>query len=309
MQKDFDFTLGLGLPPSVKELRLFKSLIAYVNALGRFCLSEKQFGDGELLSSSVEVYYSLFHLGVATLMMLKQYDFAIQKELLLPDGSNIGRVKRITGLTHKKLRNELEKCSRVSSFVKDLSSILEETVQLRELFSYGPYVQKYDRRTENGQMVIMLYLPVNFDYECGIGASAKIRKSSLRERMERSLLETRHLIGGFATFMRDRVEDYSKTEKDEILSLFLLLPANLHIHLRSYVPEHLFLRIESLCEAFCKELGNGYLNAYHRGEEVFDKQQFDESFKKGQIIQAIELRISKTANGTSKPDNNSNRGC
>lgn len=109
--------------------------------------------------------------------------------------------------------------------------------------------------------------------------------------------------------MRDRVEDYSKTERDEALSLFLLLPAVLHIHLRPYVPEHLFLRIESLCEAFCKELGNGYLTVYHHGEEIFDKQQFDDSFKKGQIIQAIELRIGKTANSTSKSDNDSNKGC
>jgi hypothetical protein len=242
-------------------------------------------------------------------MMLKQYDFVIPKELLLPDGSNIGKVKRMTSLTHKRLRNELEKCSRVSSFVKDLSSILEETVQLRELFSYGPYIQKYDRRTENGQAVITLYFPVNFDYECGIAASAKIKKSSLRERMERSLLEARNLVEAFAIFMKDRLEDHTKTEKEEILSLFLLLPANLYIHLRPYVPEPLFFRIESLCEAFCKELGNDYLTVYHQGEKIFDKEQFNDAFKKGQIIQAVEFRIGKTANTTSRSDDNGNRGC
>ena len=43
MTENFDFSLSFGLPPSGKELRLFKSLIAYINALSRFCLGEKEF--------------------------------------------------------------------------------------------------------------------------------------------------------------------------------------------------------------------------------------------------------------------------
>lgn len=134
MTENFDFSIGFGLPPSVKELRLFKSLIAYINAVSRFCLGEKEFEEGKILSATVNLYYSLFHLGIATLVMLEKYNLVFENEFLLPDGDNVGKVKRITNLSHKKLIIELQKCGKSSAFVKALSNALEESMPLREFF-------------------------------------------------------------------------------------------------------------------------------------------------------------------------------
>lgn len=293
MTEGFDFSLSFGLAPSMRELRLFKSLIAYVNALSRFCLSEKEFDEGKLLSATVNLYYSLFHLGVAVLVMLERYNFVFEEEFLLPNGKNIGKVKRITNLTHKRLRSELQECGKSSGYVKALFNALDKSVPLRELFSYGPYIQMFDKRKEDGCLVVMLYLPASFEDECGVTLTAKHKRSSVKERTERSLIETRNLLEEFSIFMSKKIEKFSTSEKSEIQPLFFLLPANLFVHLSPYLPEHIFSRVEKLTNIFCESLGNKYLEIYQRGKEFFNKEGFLESVKKGKIIQAIELRISE----------------
>jgi hypothetical protein len=288
---NFDFSLSYGLPPSEKELRLFKSLTAYINALSRFCLGEKEFEEGKLLSATVNLYYSLFHLGVATLVAHEKYDFVFENEFLLPDGSNIGRVKRITNLSHKRLIGELQKCGKSSAFVKELSKALEESIHLREFFSYGPYVQMFNKRKEDGFLVVMLFLPASFADEFGASKNARNKRSPIKERIERAIIENRNLISQYPAFVRKVIEKLDATEKVEIQPLFFSLSANLFIYLSPYFPEFIFKRIEKLTQTFCESLGHEYFEMYHRGKNFFNKEGFLESVKKGEIIQAIELRI------------------
>lgn len=291
MTENFDFSLSFGLPPSEKELRLFKSLIAYINALSRFCLGEKEFEEGKFLSATVNLYYSLFHLGVATLVIHEKYDFLFENEFLLPDGSNIGRVKRITNLSHKKLISELQKCGKSSAFIKELSKALEESIPLREFFSYGPYVQMFNKRKEDGFLVVLLFLPASFEDAFGVTKIERCGRPPIKERIERAIIKNRNLINQYPAFVRKKIEKLGATEKVEIQPLFFSLSANLFIHLGPYFPEFIFKRIEKLTETFCESLGDKYFEIYNRGKEFFDKEGFCESMKKGEVIQAIELRI------------------
>lgn len=291
MTENFDFSLSFGLPPSGKELRLFKSMIAYINALSRFCLGEKEFEEGKFLSATVNLYYSLFHLGVAALVIHEKYDFVFENEFLLPDGSNIGRVKRITNLSHKRLIRELQKCGKSSVFVKELSKALEKSIPLREFFSYGPYIQMFNKRKEDGFLVVMLFLPASFEDEFGVTKMAKYGSPPINERIERVIIENRNLISQYPAFVRKKIEKLSATEKVEIQPLFFSLSANLFIHLSPYLPEFIFERIEKLTETFCESLGDKYFEMYNRGKEFFNEEGFLELVKKGEIIQAIELRI------------------
>lgn len=149
----------------------------------------------------------------------------------------------------------------------------------------------FNKRREDGFLVIMLFLPASFEDELGVTEFARYKRPPIKERIERTLIEARNLINQYSLFIRKKLEKFNALEKIEIEPIFFSLPANLFIHLGPYLPESILTRIQKLTDIFCDSLGKRYFEIYHRGKEFFNKERFLESIKKGEIIQAIELRI------------------
>jgi len=93
-------------------------------------LGEENLKNGDLLSSGVNFYYSLFHACISVMSLkstrINTGDFVVEKTDQLP--------QKYTPLTH----NDAEKI--ISQYDKKLGHELRELRRLREYLSYGPNV-------------------------------------------------------------------------------------------------------------------------------------------------------------------------
>jgi hypothetical protein len=144
-------------------LRLFKSTCCYAQSVARFLLGKNQIAAADLLSGSVNVYYALFDIGIAGLDLVPEYRFILHKEFAFPRGENWNHIRRarLTCLTHQDTIAELRNVIRLREqstiplypetgiqmtdlgyrFLVDIVENLERWRELRELFSYGPWIR------------------------------------------------------------------------------------------------------------------------------------------------------------------------
>ncbi len=124
-------------------LRFFKSMFCYAQSVARCCLGESQIRTSDLLSGSVNTYYALFDLGIAALDLLPEYQFLLYKEFAFPDGEDWGHIRkaRLTHLGHDSAIVQIQKVEHVYPYLAQIAENLERWKDLRELFSYGPWVK------------------------------------------------------------------------------------------------------------------------------------------------------------------------
>jgi len=153
-------------------LRVFKSTLCYVGAIGRFCLGSEELGSEDTIwsdrfSGAVNVYYSLFHLGMACLYLMPEYPFKLSQEFMFPDRKNLDppiSLRRLSRYTHTKVMKELLNFRGRNSYLFDIGSSLENWIEIRELFSYGPWalLQSIAVPTSDKQIQSLHSAPVFF---------------------------------------------------------------------------------------------------------------------------------------------------
>jgi hypothetical protein len=131
------------VPETKQALRVLKSVLCYFQAVGRFCLGRNQVAMSDILSGSTNVYYALFDLGIACLDLVPQYTFQLHQEFVYPKGTNWEHIRRarLTPLKHYAAMKKLEKFAGDYPFLSRIRSNLQRWIELRELFSYGPWIK------------------------------------------------------------------------------------------------------------------------------------------------------------------------
>lgn len=137
-----------------KILRLLKSTLHYCDAVGRFCLAVSQIGVNightDAFTASVNLYYSLLHLGAASIKLLPGYHFDIQREFVFPNASNWIEIKKSRlGLKHKGVIDELERLGEDYAYLAEIAANLKRWKEVRELFSYGAVPQLISIKSPN----------------------------------------------------------------------------------------------------------------------------------------------------------------
>lgn len=188
------------------DLRLFKSVLCYAEAVARFCLGRSQVAQSDFLSGSVNVYYALFDIGIAGLDLVSQHHFAIYKEFAFPRGENLKHIKnaRITHLHHNEVIKKLHELRPSYPYLADIGDNLNRWKEIRELFSYGPWIKitAIDASTTEKPIAQFVSEPAFFEKELMQAAEEKPEPfMSLKEDLEILVPTVGEVIDGYATFV------------------------------------------------------------------------------------------------------------
>ena len=225
MKKTYDLPKAWrSIPSSDIEFmfRMFKSLFCYVRAFALFRLALKQIEDGDRQSGAVNAYYSILHLGIASLDLVPDHVFEISHEILFPDETNLPGVERarLAPLSHSDTLAELLKLGEAYPFLGRISTLLKESIEIREAFSYGPWIQA---TAISGRWPIE---PVHFDtnpvfLKRYLGILKKRRKftplGELVDNMSKSAADVIHEYPAFLATWANRRERYDRQQFKALL--------------------------------------------------------------------------------------------
>lgn len=276
----------LFLTPSEAKLRLFKSLGSFARALGFFTLSKKELESSDVFSAAVNLYYSLFHLAVATLVMSKRYKFDFEREFVLPDCSNLrtNKAKRLTQLSHRELLRELQETGKSNDYAYRVFLTLETARQLRECFSYGPYIWIFKERIVENSRHWIKYRPIFHSEEFTITPEQPRKFNPIKDRVNKTMVETINLVGEFSNFMKPIMKWLAGYDEIEARIDFYLFAINQTIYLRPFIPFAVFLEAQQMAEKFCKDIGEKYLESFLKGKDFSNRKEFIEKLEQGSLF-------------------------
>lgn len=120
-----------------QNLRAFKSGASYCRSLLHTALGSNQVKQGDWISAGVNYYYVLFHLGFAAIVLRHEYKFQADSEFLWSDEKPPG-IRRLWSGGHRDLPEKLKTIKEVS-FCQELAKAINDAIDLREGFAYGPW--------------------------------------------------------------------------------------------------------------------------------------------------------------------------
>jgi uncharacterized protein (UPF0332 family) len=125
-----------------ERLRFCRALNIFSRALTFYVIGKKEVNEKNLFSALVNLYFSIFHISIASLLLLQDFPFEKKKFYLLLD-EKISPEKKRLGVTHKEVLKKLEERKEKFRFINKLYEEYRDAKDLRELASYGPYVKLY----------------------------------------------------------------------------------------------------------------------------------------------------------------------
>jgi len=210
---------------STRLLRLQKTLIGFIHACLFSELGLKDYKEKNFLPACIHFYYAGFHLSGSALFLIPGYSFDLCKNFLLPDGSNRERVKRYISLTHKKMIDTLAKYEKTHSFISKLSKFLSSYKELRELASYGPYLQLTRQPKVAKDVMIISLRPLYLERDLKITVSLPKPFTPLSEIIEKLKKECEQLLASYPIFFKDQTKGYNWFEvRSSLYLLSLLIP-------------------------------------------------------------------------------------
>ena len=121
-----------------QNLRAFKSGASYCRSLLHTALGSNQVKQHDWLSAGINYYYALFHLGLAALFLRHEYVFRAESEFRWCDDRAPRQIKRAWAGSHRHLATKL-KAIQDAPYCQEIAEMINEAIDLRESFSYGPW--------------------------------------------------------------------------------------------------------------------------------------------------------------------------
>jgi hypothetical protein len=293
--------MSIGQSNEINErLRFYRALNIFSHALFLYISGEREVNEGNIFSAIVNLYFSIFHIATASIILLPDYPFEYKKFFLLPNESFSNKKKRL-GVRHHEVLDILKSKKEKDSFLKKLYEILKETKELRELASYGHYIELLEaddipsEGISSKEKVFINVRPL---------ALKEYREIAIKPRPfepinKKVIDETREihkLIFSFAEYFRkmlnNYLNNYVQKDKSSIAKLFFASWCYEIAALICYVPESVYNEVIKLAKDFCNSISKEYLDAFEEAYYSKEYKKILEAYKEGSILSSYKVSFT-----------------
>jgi uncharacterized protein (UPF0332 family) len=289
--------MSIGQSNEINErLRFYRALNIFSHALFLYISGEKEVNEGNIFSAIVNLYFSIFHIATASIILLPDYPFEYKKFFLLPNESFSNKKKRL-GVKHQEVLDILKSKKEKDSFLKKLYEVIKKAKELRELASYGHYIELLEaddipyEEISSKEKVFINVRPLALKEYREIAIKPKpfepINKKVIDETRE-----IHKLIFSFAEYFKKMLNNYVQKDKSSIAKLFFVSWCYDIAALICYVPENIYNEVVKLAKDFCNSISKEHLDAF---EEVYYSKEYKkilEAFKEGSILSSYKVSFT-----------------
>jgi len=277
----------------VKHLKLVRSSSSLIRSIAFLSFARKDIKNKNFLQCGSNLYYSAFHLASSFIFLANEPQLKLDNYLLGPKTSNDTKKKRILNISHTELPKYLLKVSGHDDFKENLSKSLKELVELRELNSYGPYLQLLKDYDESEKDIGFLYTFVLQKEHFNIGSKQKTDDKRLFTETYRMCEMEYEKIGNLINdYFKIFVEQKSRFGKYQSGMLAYVIPALIPNILSPLSDKSTLKEIEKKMENLAKLLGNEEKKMFNQGKKRTAEPQ-RKTVEKGEVLTRIRLGLSK----------------
>jgi hypothetical protein len=272
--------------------RMYKSLFCYVRGFALYNLALGQIENDDRQSGAVNAYYSLLHLAIAALDLVPEHEFDISQEILFPDGTNLSAVQRarLTPLTHSGTVEELLGLGKEYPSLGRIGTLLKESVEIREGFSYGPWIQG---TIVSGRWPIE---PVHFDVQSiflrrYLGILKKPRQfTPLGEMVGNMIKSTGELIHEYPGFLAACTNKRERYDRQQFKALLFDALVQAPYTFYPYVPSKVWEETKKVASLLIASLGEWYAELIDPVSKLWSNETYLKSLKAGALL-SYRMRI------------------
>jgi len=250
------------VPETKQALRVLKSVLCYFQAVGRFCLGRNQVTMSDMLSGSTNLYYSLFDLGITCLDLVPQYTFQLHQEFVYPKGTNWEHIKhsRLTPLKHYAAIKKLGTFAGDYPYLSQIRANLERWIELRELFSYGPWIEAISISAPSPDVPIPNFptQPIFLRGDLQVDPKKPRPFLPLHKEIDVLVPTVDELLDGFPTFLLSLVNEKKVYPRIIVKSMVLYALIQGPFYLAPHIPPDVFEATKSRMLSFLAALGEDY---------------------------------------------------
>jgi len=287
------------VPQTKQALRVLKPALCYFQAVGRFCLGKSQVAMSDILSGSTNVYYALFDLGIACLDLVPEYTFQLHREFVYPKGANWERIKhaRLTPLKHYPAIKMLGKLAGDYPYLSKIRANLERWVELRELFSYGPWIEVISINAPSPDMPFPNFptKPIFLKGDLETDPNSPRPFLPLHKEIDLLVPTVDELLGEFPTFLLSLVNEKKAYTRIIVKSMVIYSLIQGPFYLAPHVPPRVLEEVKSRMLSFLAALGEDYFREIADAvTRQWNNRDYVKALESGSRLQA-DLKVEKRA--------------
>jgi len=280
-----------------QALRVFKSVLCFFQSAGRFCLGRNQIVALDMLSGAINVYYGLFDLGIACLDLVPQYKFGLHQEFVFPEASNWDHIRRsrLTPLRHNETIKELGRLAKNYPYLSRIRSNLERWIGLRELFSYGPWVQVISIGASSDDMPIPSFpsQPIFLEGDLKTERTKPQPVLPLHNEIELLVPTVDKLLDGFPSFVLSLINEKRVYTRIIVKAMVLYALIQAPFFLAPHIPLSVFEETKSRMRRFLAALGGDYFREIGSAlDRQWGKPDYVKALESGSRLQA-DLKLER----------------
>lgn len=290
------------VPETKQALRVFKSVLCYFQAAGRFCLGRNQALSSDIISGSTNVYYALFDLGIACLDLMPQYSFRLHEEFVFPKATNWAHIKRsrLTPLRHNEAIKELRKFAEEHPYLLSIGANLERWMGLRELFSYGPWIQVILIGAPSDDIPIpnLPSQPIFLTGDLETDRAKPRPFLPLHKEIDLLVPTVDELLGGFPTFLLSLINEKRAYTRIIVKAMVLYALVQGPFYLAPHVPPAVLEETKSRMRSFLAALGEDYFREVENAvTRQWNSPDYMKALESGSRLQA-DLKLERKPSST-----------
>jgi len=277
----------------VKHLKLIRCCSSLIRSIAFLIFARNDIEGKNFLQCGSNLYYSAFHLAASFIFLVNEPQLKLDDYLLGPNASANTNKKRILNISHTELPKYLLKVSRHDGFKNSLSNSLKNLMELRELNSYGPFLQLLNDYDESEKNIGFSYKFVlqreHFDIE---KKQVIDDKPLFIETFKICKIEFENMEKLINDYFGIFVEKKPKFGKYQSGLLSYVIPT-LIPHILSPLSDKSILKdVEKKMEYLAKTLGKNEKKMFDQGKKKMSESQ-RKTIEKGDILTQIRLGLSK----------------
>lgn len=277
----------------VKHLKLVRCSSSLIRSIAFLIFAREDIKNKNFLQCGSNLYYSAFHLSAAFIFLANEPQNKLDDYLVGPNESSNTKKHRILNISHTEFPKKLLKVPGHNDFKKNLSERLTNLMELRELNSYGPFLQLRKEYDETEKNIGFIYRFVSLKEHFDLPQKKKINDKPLFieifKTCEIEYKNMEKLIGDFFNIIVERSSKFGKYQS-QLLSYSLppLIPNILDPLSNKSIQKEVLTDMEKLA----KKLGKNEKKMFDQGKKnMFEPQR--KTVEKGEVLTDIRLGLSK----------------
>jgi hypothetical protein len=223
---------------------------------------------------------------VASLDLIPEHDFELSHEVIYPDHTNLSVMQkaRLTQLRHQEVLDELRDYGRNYQFLRQIGDFLNSSVELRETFSYGPWIQV---NSLSGKWPIEpIHIGVRSVFlkrDLQITPANPRPFTPLNDLVDKSVVAAKKLVHQYPSFLRNSIDQ--RDRPDRVQSKAIMFDAFVQAPFSWYpsVPASIFEKTKAELNSLLVDFGDYYKDIVEPINQIWNEEAYLEALTTGSL--------------------------